>query len=67
MSARDDRYDNEHGVVLMNGGVMIAKPPKDMGRISALVHAAWIVRLIDPTGDAFAEVLRQVRGRSSKG
>lgn len=43
------------------GGIMILMPPRDrLTQEEALVFAAWIVAMADPTGEKFAEALDAV-------
>jgi hypothetical protein len=43
------------------GEVIIQRPRKRMTDVQALVHAAHLVLIADPTGDAFPEVLAKVQ------
>lgn len=61
-----DAYANAHSVVKRGAGVWFPKKlPEQMPEQEALVFAAYIVRALDESGERFAHILRQVRGKSS--
>lgn len=61
------QFGNKHSVMLKEGALYLPKgAPVQMPKDSALVFAAWIVRLCDETrGEKFSQILRTVRGISS--
>ena len=53
---------NKYGVVKRSDTILFAKPiPANMGRMDALYFAAYIVAALDTNGEAFSEIIRQVR------
>jgi hypothetical protein len=52
---------NEQLVGKQGDDIIIALPQARMCKPAALRHAAWIVAIADPEGDAFDEVLDAVR------
>ena len=59
----DNLDTNNHGVIgLMGDKIIIRNPPGHlMHKDDALVFAAWIVTLADPTGERFQQVLDAVQ------
>lgn len=58
---------NKYAVVKRGTGVWFAKHeemPEQMNVREALEFAAYIVSVIDPSGNAFSQILRQVRAES---
>jgi hypothetical protein len=54
--------ENKFGVGINRGGmVSVLFPPQVMSKDEALVYAATIVALCDPTGEKFPRVLEHVR------
>ena len=66
-SGEGNQFSNKWTLMLQEGALRIPERlPGTMSKRDAMVFAAWIVRLCDPTrGEDFSQILRQVRGRST--
>ncbi len=52
---------NEQLVSVQGATIIVMSPKRRMGKREALIHAAFIVSLADPSGKAFPEILKQVQ------